>query len=48
MADIKTPTAEMNELLVRSGSLNRSESWAATKQLAKALELPLRKRCNVR
>lgn len=43
MSDIKTPTKEMNELLVRSGSQNRSESWDATRQLAKALELPLRK-----
>lgn len=42
MADI-TATKEMNDLLVRSGSQNKSESWGATRELAKALELPLRK-----
>ncbi len=36
------PTPEMNELLRKSGSLNKSESLAATAELAKALELPLR------
>ena len=37
------PTPEMNELLVKSGSLKKEESLAATAELAKALELPLRK-----
>ena len=37
------PTAEMNELLTRAGSMNREESLGATRELAKALELPLRK-----
>ena len=37
------PTPEMNELLVKSGSLNKEESLAATAELAKALELPLRR-----
>jgi len=37
------PTPEMNELLVKAGSLNKEESLAATAELAKALELPLRK-----
>ena len=37
------PTPEMNELLVRAGSLKREESLSATAELAKALELPLRK-----
>ena len=37
------PTSEMNELLTRAGSMNREESLAATRELAKALELPLRK-----
>ena len=37
------PTPEMNELLVRAGSLHREESLSATAELAKALELPLRK-----
>ena len=37
------PTPEMNELLVRAGSLQREESLSATAELAKALELPLRK-----
>jgi hypothetical protein len=36
------PTPEMHELLRRSGSLNKSESLAATAELAKALQLPLR------
>ena len=37
------PTAEMNELLTRAGSMNREDSLGATRELAKALELPLRK-----
>ena len=36
------PTPEMNQLLSRAGSLKREESLAATAELAKALELPLR------
>ena len=36
------PTPEMNQLLSRAGSLKREESLAATSELAKALELPLR------
>ena len=36
------PTQEMNQLLSRAGSLKREESLAATSELAKALELPLR------
>jgi hypothetical protein len=36
-------THEMTEVLRRSGSANKSESLAATSELAKALELPLRK-----
>jgi hypothetical protein len=36
------PTPEMHELLRRSGSLKKEESLAATAELAKALELPLR------
>mgnify|MGYP005993997899 CR=1 FL=1 len=37
------PSQEMNQLLRQAGSLNREESLAATAELAKALELPLRK-----
>ena len=37
------PTSEMNDLLVRAGSLKKEESLSATAELAKALELPLRK-----
>ena len=37
------PTPEMNQLLSRDGSLQREESLAATAELAKALELPLRR-----
>jgi hypothetical protein len=37
------PTPEMKALLRKSGSLNHAESLAATHELAKALELPLRK-----
>ena len=36
------PTPEMNQLLSSAGSLQREESLAATSELAKALELPLR------
>ena len=36
------PTPEMNQLLSKAGSLQREESLAATSELAKALELPLR------
>ena len=36
------PNPEMNQLLSRAGSLQREESLAATSELAKALELPLR------
>ena len=37
------PTPEMNQLLTKAGSMNREESLAATAELAKALELPLRR-----
>ena len=37
------PTPEMDQLLRQAGSMNREESLAATAELAKALELPLRK-----
>jgi hypothetical protein len=37
------PTPEMNQLLVKAGSMNRDESLVATAEIAKALELPLRK-----
>jgi hypothetical protein len=36
------PSEKMNKLLKASGSYNRDESLAATRELAKALELPLR------
>ena len=36
-------TAKINDLLRRSGSSNKEEALAATHELAKALELPLRK-----
>lgn len=36
-------TPEMNALLVKAGSLDRNESLGATAEIAKALELPLRK-----
>jgi hypothetical protein len=36
------PTAELTELLMRSGSSNRETSLAANAEFAKALELPLR------
>jgi hypothetical protein len=35
-------TAEMDQLLIKSGSRNKAESLAGTAELAKALELPLR------
>jgi hypothetical protein len=37
------PTPEMDQLLIKAGSGNREESLAATAELAKALELPLRR-----
>ena len=43
MSDKFTPTAEMNEVLVKSGSPNREQSLANVKMLAVALEMPLRK-----
>ena len=39
---ISAPTAEMTDLLKRSGSANRTESLEATHQLAVALQEPLR------
>ncbi len=39
---ILDPTPEMNQLLVKAGSRNREESLAATAEIAKAIELPLR------
>jgi hypothetical protein len=39
---IQEPTAEMNDLLIKSGSGERSESIAATHELAVALQTPLR------
>ncbi len=38
-----TPTPEMDQLLIKSGSHRREEALAAQQELAKALELPLRK-----
>lgn len=38
-----TPTPEMDQLLIKSGSLNKSVALAAQAELARALELPLRK-----
>jgi hypothetical protein len=43
MAQVKQITPAMNELLRKSGSLRYEESQAAVRELAKALELPLRK-----
>ena len=44
MADnVFTPTAEMNQVLRDSGSHNKEVALAATAELAKALELPLRR-----
>jgi hypothetical protein len=40
---ILEPTPEMNQLLVKAGSMNREESLSANTEIAKALELPLRK-----
>ena len=37
------PTPEMDQLLTRAGSMNKEESLAATAELAKALEIPLRR-----
>jgi hypothetical protein len=39
---ILTPTPEMTKLLVTSGSQNHDESFAAVRELAVALQLPLR------
>ena len=36
-------TPEMDQLLIKAGSMVRAESLAATSEIAKALELPLRK-----
>ena len=38
-----TPTPEMEQILRQSGSLVKEESLGATAELAKALEIPLRK-----
>ena len=35
-------SAELTELLIRSGSANREEALGANSEFAKALELPLR------
>lgn len=43
MAKSFTPTAEMDQLLIKSGSKNKTEALAAQAELARALELPLRK-----
>jgi hypothetical protein len=43
MKKLIDPTDAMKKLLIKSGSLNRSESLAHTHQLAVAFELPLRK-----
>ena len=37
------PTPEMEQILRQSGSLVKEESLGATAELAKALEIPLRK-----
>ena len=37
------PAPELTELLIRSGSPNREVALAANAEIAKALELPLRK-----
>jgi hypothetical protein len=42
MADTFTPTPEITDLLVKSGSADRDVALAANKEFAKALELPLR------
>lgn len=39
---VQEPTPEMNELLIKSGSGKREESLAATRELAVALQTPLR------
>ena len=41
--ELFNPTPEMNQVLRQAGSLVKDESLAATAELAKALELPLRK-----
>lgn len=41
-SEIVKPTAELTALLRQSGSYNKAEALAATQELAKALELPLR------
>lgn len=38
-----TPTPELNQLLIKSGSLNKEESLNALAEVAKAFETPLRK-----
>lgn len=43
MAEKLVPTAEMTQLLIKTGSMNKVESYDAMAQLAVALELPLRK-----
>ena len=42
MKNMFESTPAMNELLRRSGSLRFNEAWAASRQLAKAFELPIR------
>ena len=41
--ELFNPTPEMNQVLRQAGSLVKEESLGATAELAKALELPLRK-----
>src|SRR6056300_466819 len=42
MANKFEPSAELTDLLVKSGSLDKNVALAATREFAKALELPLR------
>ena len=42
MANRFEPTPELTDLLVRSGSANKTEATVANAEFAKALELPLR------
>src|SRR6056300_627784 len=42
MANKFEPSAELTDLLVRSGSAEKEQSLAASREFAKALELPLR------
>jgi|TARA_B100001094_G_scaffold333466_1_gene412975 hypothetical protein len=42
MANKFEPSAELTDLLIRSGSAEKEQSLAASKEFAKALELPLR------